>query len=265
MRISVITVCYNGEQTIADTIRSVVAQDYADYEHIIVDGASTDGTLNAVTPLRHDRLRIVSEADDGLYDAMNKGVAMASGDLIGFLNSDDFFCRNDALSLVAEAAHENPDAGAVSAGLVIVDPDRPSRIHRSYGGAGFRRWMLRFGHMPPHPGFYTRAAAFRSVGGFDLEYEIASDFEWLTRFYYVRGLAAAPLESTIVAMRAGGVSTRGWSSMRTINAEIHRALNEHAVPTMPALIWSKYLLKAGQLLVRRKAFPVPKAVRWQPN
>jgi len=265
MRISVITVCYNAEKTIADTIRSVRAQDYADYEHVIVDGASTDGTLDVVERLRHDRLKVISEPDRGLYDAMNRGVALAEGDLIGFLNSDDFFCRTDALSMIVATAQEYPNAAAVSAGLVFVDSDRTSRVRRTYGAVGFRRWMLRFGHMPPHPGFYARAEAFKTVGAFEIKKRVGGDFDWMVRFFYIQGLAAVPLAEPIVAMRMGGLSTSGWKSLRIINAEARQTLNMHKVRTTTALIWSKYLVKAGQLMATKGSFRVPESVRWKPD
>jgi glycosyltransferase involved in cell wall biosynthesis len=265
MRISVITVCHNAEKTITDTIQSILAQDFADYEHIIVDGASTDGTLDVVERLRHDKLKVVSEPDRGLYDAMNKGLALAGGDLIGFLNSDDFFCRTDALSLIAATAHRHPDVGAVSAGLVIVDPNRLGRVFRSYGAHHFRRWMLRFGHMPPHPGFYARASAFKAVGAFEIKKRVGGDFDWMVRFFYVHGLLAAPLAQPIVAMRMGGLSTSGWRSMRIINTEARQTLSRHRVWTIAALIWSKYLVKAGQLLVTKGSLRVPESVRWKPG
>lgn len=265
MRISVITVCYNAEKTIADTIRSVHAQDHSDYEHIIIDGASSDGTLAVAERLRHDRLKVVSERDRGLYDAMNKGLALARGDLIGFLNADDFYCRTDALSLLVKTAQTNPHAAAVSAGLVFVDLAHTSRVRRTYGSTGFRRWMLRFGHMPPHPGFYTRTAAFNEIGPFEINRLVGGDFEWMVRFFYVQELAAAPLPEPIVAMRMGGLSTRGWKSMRIINSEARQSLSRHGIHTIPALIWSKYLVKAGQLLTTEGSFRVPESVRWYPG
>lgn len=265
MRISVITVCRNAEKTIADTIRSVRAQDHADYEHIIVDGASTDGTLDVVRRLHHDKLKVVSEPDRGLYDAMNTGVVLARGDLIGFLNSDDFFCRTDALGLIAATAGRNSQTAAVSAGVVFIDADHPSRIRRTYGAVGFRRWMLRVGHMPPHPGFYTRATAFKLVGPFEIDRTIGGDFEWMVRFFYVHGLTAETLAESVVAMRMGGLSTSGWKSMRIINAEARQALKSHRIWTNAALIWSKYLLKAGQLIATKNAFRVPEPVRWKPS
>lgn len=265
MRISVITVCRNAECTIADTIQSVRAQDYADYEHIIIDGASCDRTLETVRRLQHDKLKLSSEPDRGLYDAMNKGVARAEGHLIGFLNADDFFCRTDALSLIAAAARANCEAAAVSAGLVFVDPDQTNRVCRTYGAAGFRAWMLRFGHMPPHPGFYARTEAFKAIGPFDFARKIGGDFEWMVRFYCVHALAATTLREPIVAMRMGGVSSRGLRSMRIINAEARDALARHKVWSNTALIWSKYLVKAGQLVTTRNSLRVPPAVRWAPG
>lgn len=265
MRISVITVCRNAEKTIGDTIRSVQAQKDVDYEHIIVDGASNDGTLDVVRRLSHERLTFVSEPDRGLYDAMNKGVALASGDFIGFLNSDDFFCRTDALSLLAETARINPQAAAVSAGLVFVDAHATNRARRTYGAVGFRRWMLRFGHMPPHPGFYARRSAFKTVGAFDIGRRVGGDFEWMVRYFYVQGLTAVPLGEPIVAMRMGGVSTSGWKSMCIINSEARQALARHKVVTNTALIWSKYLIKVGQLVTSKASFRVPESARWLPG
>ena len=265
MRISVITVCYNAEKTIADTIRSVRAQDHPDVEHIIVDGASKDATLDVVRRHSHDGLKLVSEPDRGLYDAMNKGAALASGEFIGFLNADDYYCRTDALGLIAATAGRQPGAAAVSAGLVFLGPEGTGRVRRTYGSAGFRPWMLRFGHQPPHPGFYARTAAFRTIGPFDIERKVGGDFEWMVRFYCVHGLAAAVLDDPIVAMRMGGLSTRGLNSLRIINAEAHDALKRHNIATSPAMIWSKYLVKAGQLLTTKKSFRVPEAVRWRPG
>jgi glycosyltransferase involved in cell wall biosynthesis len=265
MRISIITVCRNAENTIADTIESVRVQSHEAYEHIIIDGASEDGTVSVIESHRHNRLKLVSEPDDGLYDAMNKGVALATGDLIGCLNSDDFFSRTDALSLISTAADANPDADAISGGLVMVDPDKLSRIRRVYNASSYRRWMLRFGHMPPHPGFYTRKASFKAVGEFVILHKVSSDFEWMVRFYYVHAMKSVPLRKSIVVMRSGGVSTRGWKSTLAINEEVQRALNMHGVWTATPLIWSKYLFKAGQIAARGAFSSVPEPVRWSPG
>lgn len=262
MRVSIITVCFNAERTIASTIASVLAQKYSDYEHIIVDGASRDRTADVVRELRHGALKFVSDPDRGLYDAMNKGIAMAQGDLVGFLNADDFFCRTDALDLLVAAAEKHPAADAISAGVMIVDPGDITKVRRAYSSVGYKRWMLRFGHMPPHPGFYVRSAALKSVGGFDLQYRTSSDFDWMTRFYYAHKKRATALPTAIVAMRAGGITTRGWTSMCAVNGDIKGILRSNGVAASAAMIWSKYLFKVGQCLPARRFVQIPGSVRW---
>ena len=167
MKISVITVAYNAETTIADTLASVKAQTWGDYEHIVIDGASTDGTHRILAEHANSRLIVVSEPDGGIFDAMNKGLRLAGGDLIGFLNADDFYARVDALATLAGAAQRDDRAAAIGAGVALVDPRNTRRIRRYYPSGDFRPWMLRFGHMPPHPGFYVRRGAMAQVGEFD--------------------------------------------------------------------------------------------------
>jgi glycosyltransferase involved in cell wall biosynthesis len=264
MKISVITVLHNARNTISDTIASVRSQDYPDFEHILIDGASTDGSIAQIYRSRHDKLVLVSEPDAGIYDAMNKGASIATGDLIGFLNADDYFCRTDSLSIIGRTAAQNPRSAAVSAAVTIVDAVRPNRHLRAYSATSFRRWMLRFGHMPPHPGFYVRRSMFQAVGPFSTEYKIASDFEWMVRFYLTEKLAAVSIPETLVAMRTGGTSTRGLQSMRIINAEAFRALSSHRIRTSAPLIWSKYLAKVGQMAFISANFKSPLDVRWEP-
>lgn len=262
MKISIITVAYNAAATIADTLASVQAQAGADYEHIVVDGASTDQTLAIVADYAHDRLRWHSGPDGGLYDAMNKGIAMATGDYIGFLNADDFYCRTDAVARIADRAKDAPDA--VAFGIAIVDQHDPSRITRSYRASGFARWMLSFGHMPPHPGFYTARTSFERIGIFDTSLRIGADFDWMTRFFHVHQLSAAFDPATIVGLREGGVSTRGLQSMRIINREASMVARRHALASHPMLMWAKYAAKAAQLIRRPPDFPLPATIAWTP-
>jgi glycosyltransferase involved in cell wall biosynthesis len=265
MKISIVTVLFNAEKTILDTLSSVRAQSYEDYEHILIDGGSKDRSLAIVDAHRHPKLKIISEPDDGLYDAMNKGVRLATGDLIGFLNADDFFCRTDALHRIAEAAAANSRAAAVSAGVAVVAHDQPDRIRRIYRATGFHPWMLRFGHMPPHPGFYARRSALSAVGNFATNLQIASDFEWMVRFYCKRHLTSVPVAQLIVAMRDRGVSSRGLKSTRVLNSEAYRALIMHRVWTAAPLIWSKYFIKIGQMVAVSESYPAAASVRWMPG
>jgi glycosyltransferase involved in cell wall biosynthesis len=263
LKISVVTVAYNAAATIGDTVRSVAAQTGVAVEHLVFDSASPDGTAAAARAAGGANLTVVSEPDRGLYDAMNKGLAAASGDVVGFLNADDFYCRTDALALIAGALAD-PAIDAVSAGVAIVDPADPSRVVRGYGAASFRPWMLRFGHMPPHPGFYVRREAARQVGDYDTNLRQAADFDWLARFYAVRRLRAAALPQTLVAMRAGGASQSGLAAIARANAEIGASLARHRLGSLPPIVWLKYAVKAWQLAARPSDFPAPSPVRWPP-
>lgn len=261
-RLSVITVARNAAATIADTMASVAAQDCESYEHIVVDGASDDDTVPVARELATGRTRIVSAADHGIYDAMNRGLALATGDYVGFLNADDFLLRRDALALLVQAAGSAPDA--VAAGVAIVAARPPFPWRRGYSATHFRPWMLRFGHMPPHPGFYASAESFRQLGAFRTDLAISGDFDWILRFHRAGGRAVA-IGETLVAVREGGASNRGLASRRAIARETARALADAGVRTSPALLWGKYLAKAAQFVVPPRHYPAPRPVRWLPG
>jgi glycosyltransferase involved in cell wall biosynthesis len=261
MRVSIITVAYNAASTIADTLRSVAAQVYPDIEHIIVDGNSCDSTLAVIAQYHHQRLTVNSEPDKGLYDAMNKGVAMASGGLLGFLNADDYFTSSTAVSRLVGGLG---DADAVCGNAVLVDPSDTSCVTRFYDASGYRPWMLRFGHMPPHPAFYTRRAAFDQIGGFDTDYRIGADLEWMIRFFHVGKMRCRFLGSTISAVREGGLSNRGLSSRVLINQEALASCRRWGISTSTPLLWSRYLAKSSQYLKRPTDYPARKSVRIDP-
>ena len=263
MKITVVTVAFNAQDTIAGTIASVAAQRGVEVEHLVIDGASTDRTVETVKAAARPGLRLVSEPDAGLYDAMNKGLRLATGDAVGFLNADDFFCRTDALALIA-AAFARSSADAVSASVAIVDAADTARVVRAYGARHFAPWMLHFAHMPPHPGLYVRTPAAVRVGEFDTRYRIAADFDWLVRFYLTLGLRSAALADTIVAMRQGGASQQGLASAATVSRESGQSLSRNSRLSAPPLFWLKYAVKAFQLLARPADFPAPTAVRWPP-
>lgn len=263
MKVSVVTVAYNAATTIADTLRSVAAQAHADVEHIVIDGGSTDGTAALVAEHARPGTVFVSERDKGLYDAMNKGVARATGDVVGFLNADDFYSRTDAVGLIARAAAGG--AAAVSGGVAIVEAANPQKLVRAYPPQPFAPWMLRFAHMPPHPGFYVRREVFEAVGGFDHAIRIGADFEWMVRFFAVHGLAARTIPETLVTLRDGGLSNQGLASRRAIAREAVASLRRHGIATGAALVWAKYPVKALQFLARPHQWPAPAAVRWEPR
>lgn len=260
--LTIVTVCFNAERTIVDTMRSVAAQDFDGYEHLIIDGGSKDRSVALARAWATERTRIWSEPDEGLYDAMNKGIARATGTYIGFLNADDFFVRKDALSILAQ--HLDQGSPAVSASVVIVKETDPDTWVRSYSSLGFKPWMLRFGHMPPHPGFYARRDIFKEIGGFDTRFRIAADFDWMIRLHQgPYQLKAIP--ETLVALREGGASNSGFSSRRRIAREAVEALRKNRMVSMPLLMWAKYLAKAGQYVIPPLEYPAPSAVAYFPQ
>jgi glycosyltransferase involved in cell wall biosynthesis len=264
MKISVITVAWNAGATIGEACASVAAQDWPDVEHIIIDGGSADGTAAAVAANARPGHIFVSEPDKGLYDAMNKGVARASGDLIGFLNADDFYCRTDALRLVAQAALADPEAAAIAGAVAIVRADNAAQLTRAYPPKPFSPWMLRLAHMPPHPGFYTRRAAMARVGGFDPGIRIGADFDWMVRFFAIERLRAATIPETLVTLREGGLSNQGLASRTAIAAEALATLGRHGLLSLAPLVWAKYPVKALQYVVPAHGWPAPAAVRFPP-
>lgn len=253
MKISVVTAVYNAQTTIADTIRSVASQTWTDHEHVIVDGASTDQTMDVVSREDNARLRVISERDTGVYDAMNKGLATATGDVVVFVNADDFLARPDALAMVAHA-FERTSAECVVGRTVIVRQDNIGRVTRLYDGASFRPWMLRFGHMPPHPSFYARRALLQDIGGFDASYRIGGDFDQMVRLFLLRRTRLASIPATLSGFREGGISTRDLSASRAINREIGRSLREHGVGGGGARLYLRYPLKALQLVGRPRDY-----------
>jgi glycosyltransferase involved in cell wall biosynthesis len=264
MKISVITVAWNAGATIGGACASVAAQDHPDIEHIIIDGGSTDATKAAVAAHARPGHVFVSEPDKGLYDAMNKGLALASGELIGFLNADDFFCRTDAMTLVARAAAETPAADAIAGGVAIVAADDVTRLTRAYPAAPFAPWMLRLAHMPPHPGFYARRRAFDRVGGFDPAIRIGADFDWMVRFFARDRLMARFIPETLVTLREGGLSNQGLASRTAISREALATLKRHQLFSWTPLVWAKYPVKALQYVVPAQGWPAPAGVAFSP-
>ena len=231
MKISVITVTYNSEKTIRDTLESVLRQTYRDIEYIIVDGASKDRTIEIVKEYEsalEGRLRYVSEVDHGAYEAMNKGLGMATGDVVGFLNSDDFFTSNDVIQDVASTIESN-DIDAVYGDVHFVKTDDVSERVRYYSSRFFTRPLMRFGFMPAHPSFYCRRNAYLKYGGFDTSYKIAADFENLLRMIYIHRIRMKYIKKDFVTMRLGGISTAGMASRKLIMKEHLHAMKKNGV------------------------------------
>lgn len=243
-KISIITASFNSEDTIALTIRSVLRQTYTDYEYIIIDGGSTDSTLEIARSCMDefgDRLSIVSQADKGIYDAMNKGIARATGDVVGFLNSDDFFTTDTVLEKIAEA-FEDDRLDAVYGDIHFTD-DTCKKVLRYYSSRNFRPWLLRYGFMPAHPSFYLRKKFYDRYGNFRLNYQIAADYEMMVRLFCKVGINAKYLDMDFVTMKMGGISTQNFRNKLIIIREDIRACRENGVYTNVVMICLKFSFK----------------------
>lgn len=230
IKISVITVCYNSAATIGDTLKSIASQSYKNFEHIVVDGGSTDDSLAIIRGWAGHSIRLVSEPDNGIYDAMNKGITLAKGEYIGMLNSDDYFASPLALEkIVARIKAGNVDA--VFFCLDIVDPANLDRVLRKYRVSTFSTFMLRIGVMPPHPTFYCKKSCYEKAGWYRTDYRIAADFEMLARLLLRHNISWSFIDDTLVKMRSGGLSSSGLKSNWVVNREIIRACKENGLYT----------------------------------
>jgi glycosyltransferase involved in cell wall biosynthesis len=225
MKVSIITVCFNSASTILDTIQSIAEQNYKDFEHIIVDGASTDGTREIIANATSVS-SYISEPDEGIYDAMNKGIAMANGDIIGILNADDFYANDDVLSQIAKA-FEEPEIDACYADLVYVRQDDTNKVVRYWKSCPYKNGLFRSGWMPAHPTFFCRKSVYEKYGNFNLNYKIAADVELLFRLLGKYRIKTAYLPKTLIKMRLGGTTNQSWSNICRQNNEVLSALDKH--------------------------------------
>ena len=217
MKISIITATFNSVATVRDTLESVRSQTHRDVEHIIVDGLSVDGTLDVVAGFPHVG-RVISEKDKGIYDAMNKGIRLATGDVIGILNSDDMYIDCSVLSAVA-TAFADPAVMTVYADLQYVDADNPDRIKRTWVTGPFRKSSFYYGWMPPHPTFFVRREVYERTGLFNTDLRSAADYELMLRILLKYGVPAYYIPRVIVKMRAGGVSNASLRNRLRANRE----------------------------------------------
>ena len=228
MRISVVTAVYNRRETVTQAVESVLSQTHPDVETILIDGASTDGTLDALLPYRQHLSVFVSERDLGIYDALNKGIERASGEVVGFLHADDLFDDREVLARVAEA-FADPQVEAVYGDLVYVRHDNVDHVVRYWRAGQFEPGALRRGWMPPHPTFYVRRRVYQRLGLFDTRYRIAADYESVLRFLGRGGIRAAYIPQVLVRMRIGGISNRSLGNILHKSREDLDALRRHGI------------------------------------
>ena len=249
MKATIITVCYNAEATIADTLASIAMQSLDDVESIVIDGASTDNTLKVVQRHAGRLAHVCSEPDHGVYDAMNKGLALASGEVIGFLNADDVYAHRDVLSrVVTSMEHEGLDA--LFGDVEFFKSEDPTRTVRRYRSARFSPDQIAFGWMPAHPALFLRRRVYESFGVFRTDYRIAGDFEYCARIFRENTLVYRCLPEVLVRMRTGGISTGGWRNTVLLNREVLRACRENRIETNMLKIFSKYPAKVLEFFAK---------------
>lgn len=219
MKISIITITYNSAQTVEDTIKSVVAQDFPNVEYLIIDGLSKDSTLSVVNRYSPYIDKVVSEKDKGLYDALNKGINAATGDVIGLLHSDDIYSNNQVLSKVAQQFAADPNVEGVYADLVFVDRDDTNKVLRTWKSGEYKEDDFKKGWMPPHPTFFVKKSVYEKFGGFNLDLKLSADYELMLRLIHKHKIKVAYLPETIVKMRMGGISNTSFFVKLKANME----------------------------------------------
>ena len=247
IRISVVTAVFNSASTVSRAIESVLKQRHPAIETIVIDGGSDDGTRSILETFRPRLGRLISEPDTGIYDALNKGIRQASGEVVGFLHADDVLEDDGVLGKIA-AAFEDPDVGAVYGDLVYVRSDNLERVIRYWKSGGFDHAALRRGWMPPHPTFYARRSVYERLGGFNQSYKIAADYDCMLRFLGHGGIHVAYIPEVLVRMRLGGESNRSLNNIIRKSLEDYRAIRENNIGGLATLL-AKNFRKLPQFLV----------------
>ena len=248
MKISIITATYNSEATVADTLKSIASQSYPDIEHIIVDGSSKDNTLRIVRSFPH-LAHFISEKDTGIYDAMNKGIELATGEVIGILNSDDLYTGPEILKKVMEL-FQDPSIDAVYGDLYYVDPVNTNKVVRTWIAGTYTRKSFYFGWMPPHPSFFVRKRVYNNLGLFNLELKTAADYEIIIRFMLKNAIKTIYLPEVLVKMRTGGASNSSLSQRIRANREDYWAWRLNNLRPNPFTLLLKPLRKIKQFIIK---------------
>jgi len=250
--VSIITVVLNDVDFVEGAIKSVIAQNYSSIEYIVIDGCSIDGTLEVIEKYRDNISLFLSEPDSGIYDALNKGISLATGDVIGILHSDDVFCDEYVVSDMVDKMSETKTELCFS-DMVIVD-NESDMVVRYYMANYFKRWLFRIGWMPPHPTCFIKKSLFNEFGLYSLDYKMAGDFDFLVRIFYGRDINWAYLNCITVKMRQGGVSNSGLKSKKVIACEINRSLKANGVWSLHIFQLGRYVIRLAEMLIKPKNF-----------
>lgn len=249
MKISIITVSFNSQNTIEETILSVINQSYKEIEYIIIDGKSADETMSIIEKYKDKISIIISEKDKGIYDAMNKGINLATGDIIGILNSDDVYASNDVITEVAKKIKES-NADALYADLVYVERNNLNKIKRYWKSGKFKRSKFKWGWMPPHPTVFIKKHLYNKFGTFNLELKSAADYELMLRFFYKENITPVYLQKVITKMRQGGESNATVKNRVNANKEDRKAWKINACKPYWLTLYFKPLRKIPQFIFR---------------
>lgn len=244
MKISIITVVWNNAKTIKDAINSVLNQSYKDIEYIVIDGSSTDGTIDIVQSYG-DKIKFISEKDNGLYDAMNKGIRMATGDVVGILNSDDFYASDKILQIVADEFLKG-NIDSVYANLEYIDANDPKRVIRYWRSKKYQEGLFRSGWHPAHPTFFVKKEIYEKYGVFDLSFKIAADYELMLRFFEKCKITSSYVDEVFVKMRIGGESNKSIKNIIKANMESYRAWKANGLYINPL----RFLLKPFSKIIQ---------------
>jgi glycosyltransferase involved in cell wall biosynthesis len=239
-KVSIITACFNSQETIASTIESVLSQTYPEIEYLLIDGGSRDGTLVRIEPYRARISRIISEKDRGIYDALNKGVSLSQGDLVGFMHSDDRFANPHAIERLVETLGAHQADGVYSDLEYIRQEGADEKVLRHWKSCDFHPGLLSRGWMPPHPTLYLKRSVYERVGLFDLQYSIAADYDFILRAFKENHLRFAYLPEVTVQMRVGGASNGSLSRILRKSSEDYSILSRHGLNPVSSLILKNF-------------------------
>jgi glycosyltransferase len=252
MKTSIITVCFNSVETIEDTIRSVLGQDYKNIEYVIIDGGSTDGTLDILTKYQGQISKCISEPDNGIYDAMNKGINLATGEVIGFLHADDFYATKETIKKVARVFEQNK-VDCLWGDLVYVSKENTEKIIRYWKSGGYRKNLFKNGWMPAHPTFFAKRCIYEKYGYFNTDFRIAADYEIMLRFLHKFNISNYYIPEVLVKMRVGGLSNRSLKNVVRKSIEDYRAWNTNNLSGRIHTIMMKNISKIPQFFTKFKS------------
>ncbi len=249
MKVSIITVCFNSAETIEETIRSVMSQDYRDIEYIIVDGGSSDGTLDILKKYSKKIHKLISEPDSGIYDAMNKGIGLATGEILGFLNSGDVYLSQTIIEQIVKSIKAQ-NADCCYGDLQYVAKNDLQKILRRWKSQPYSDGLFEKGWHPPHPTFYAKKYVFDEYGCFDLNYKISADYELMLRFLKKHGLKSCHIPEVLIKMRSGGKSNRNLWQILKANIECYQAWKKNGLKVSPLIMLRKPFSKLTQCRVK---------------